>query len=382
MAGFQAKRFEYSDAVVAGERIEAIDFDPLTNVIYWTDTSLKTIQRALLPEQPTQSGYPQDLRIDASVPHGIAFDYVTKVLYWTDKQRGEISCAVADGRYRKTLVTERHSQPSGIAVQPQLGLMFWTDTNPQGPKIESAWMDGSHRKTLVSERLANPTGLALDTRMNNRLYWCDAKENLIESVNSDGSDRVIVASGRLLHPYNLDVFEGHMYWVSTQHGKVMKMDKFGRGVNQTVQAGLLLPKAVKTFNRLRYDVNVKNRCESLDCHPLCVHVPDGAKCLCPDGAEFLPGSNKSCDMTIEKPKPQLTSCPCRNGYCLVSSSSASGVTCVCDEGFSGDRCQHADGFHVTSSNVLAIVLPICVVILLFIVVVVLVVLWRRRGYLG
>lgn len=53
-------------------------------------------------------------------------------------------------------------------------------------------MNGEHREELVSTRLGRPTGLTIDDHMNDRVFWCDSKENLIESMNADGSDRVIV----------------------------------------------------------------------------------------------------------------------------------------------------------------------------------------------
>lgn len=57
-------------------------------------------------------------------------------------------------------------------------------------------MDGQHREVLVKEEdLGWPTGLALDFVNGNRVYWCDSKENIIESMKPDGTDRKIVISG-------------------------------------------------------------------------------------------------------------------------------------------------------------------------------------------
>ena len=377
----QAKSFDYSDAVVAGERIEAMDFDPLTSIIYWTDSSRRSVLRALAPQDEYTTGHPQDLNIDVTLPTGIAFDYVTKVMFWTDRARGEINCATDDGRYKRTIVSGSRFQPSAIVVQPKLGLVFWTDTYAYSPKIEVAWMNGYNRTVLVHERLANPTGLAIDTRMRNRLYWSDSKENIIESMNVDGSDRVIVASGRLLHPYSLDVFSGDLYWVSLMSGTVMRMDKFGRGVNQTVQAGLLMPKAVKAFHRLRYDVNIKNRCESLRCNPLCVHVPGGATCMCPNDSDFLPGSTRACDMSIEKAKPQLQTCKCVPGTCVQSPQPSGQLLCSCDKGYHGDQCQYgASTYHHESRRAMSVAIPICVLLVIVFIVVAIWYRWKRNGY--
>lgn len=72
--------------------------------------------------------------------------------------------------------------------------MFWSDWGRK-PKIETAWMDGQHREVLLDEDLGWPTGLALDYLNENRIYWCDSKENIIESMKADGTDRQIIISG-------------------------------------------------------------------------------------------------------------------------------------------------------------------------------------------
>ena len=56
-------------------------------------------------------------------------------------------------------------------------------------------MDGQHRQVLLDEDLGWPTGLALDYLNGDRIYWCDSKENIIESMKPDGSERKIVMSG-------------------------------------------------------------------------------------------------------------------------------------------------------------------------------------------
>ena len=74
-----AKDFAYSDVVIAERRVVAMDVDPQRRLVYWTDSSLKTIKRAMIPEDPTQLGHPQDLRIpDIKDPAGLAVDWVAK----------------------------------------------------------------------------------------------------------------------------------------------------------------------------------------------------------------------------------------------------------------------------------------------------------------
>lgn len=58
----------------------------------------------------------------------------------------------------------------------------------------------------------------------------------------------------IINPISVDVFESTVYWASQQTGKLMTMDKFGRGVNVTLQAGLLLPSSLKIFHPLRHNM--------------------------------------------------------------------------------------------------------------------------------
>ena len=75
----QAKDFEYTDVVLSGRRIQALDVDPGRKLLYWTDSSQKTIKRALIPNNPKEMGYPQDLKITGiRQPSGLAFDWVAK----------------------------------------------------------------------------------------------------------------------------------------------------------------------------------------------------------------------------------------------------------------------------------------------------------------
>lgn len=84
--------------------------------------------------------------------------------------------------------------PTSIAVDPQLGKMFWTDAG-ESPSIETAWLDGSKRRRLLGDRMRHPSGLTIDYGMDHTLYWVDAKMNTIESIRPDGTNRILVLKG-------------------------------------------------------------------------------------------------------------------------------------------------------------------------------------------
>jgi len=59
-------------------------------------------------------------------------------------------------------------------------------------------------------------------------------------------------------PVRLDVFESRMFWVSEQRGMLSTMDKFGRGVNRTLQTGLVRPHAIRLFHPNEHDIASTN----------------------------------------------------------------------------------------------------------------------------
>jgi len=181
----------------------------------------------------------------------LAYDWVGSNLYWTEVEgtNGRIYASTADGRYAKALIDSKLDEPTSIAVDPELGFMYWTDAGNK-PKIESAWMDGSNRKIIVSERIGRPTGITVDFYMDHSLYWCDAKLDKIESMSRSGERRyVIPMKVSVMKPLSVDVFESMLYWSqATSGGNVFKMDKFGRGFPVEVAGDQPNPASVRLFH--------------------------------------------------------------------------------------------------------------------------------------
>lgn len=104
--------------------------------------------------------------------------------------------------------------------------MYWTDWGSE-PKIERAGMDGSHRQTIVSYEIKWPNGLALDLVLK-KIYWADAKLNVISSCNLDGTGRRVVLFSQeyLRHPFSITTFEDWVYWTDWDQQTVYKANKF------------------------------------------------------------------------------------------------------------------------------------------------------------
>lgn len=70
---YTRKDRKYADVYRGAFRIEAIDFDPKRNVVYWSDSYEKAIKRSLIPQRGNEArvGFAQDLKFKGKVVSSI-----------------------------------------------------------------------------------------------------------------------------------------------------------------------------------------------------------------------------------------------------------------------------------------------------------------------
>ena len=59
----------------------------------------------------------------------------------------------------------------------------------------------------------------------NRVYWTDALEDIIESCYLDGSDRRVLVSTNINHPFGITIDQNNIYWSDWGHGSVFSVNK-------------------------------------------------------------------------------------------------------------------------------------------------------------
>lgn len=73
------------------KRIEALDYDPVNQILFWADSYDKTIKRSYMvnaQDGQAKIGYSQDLDMKGgSKPTAVAVDWLADNLYWTETDR-------------------------------------------------------------------------------------------------------------------------------------------------------------------------------------------------------------------------------------------------------------------------------------------------------
>uniref|UniRef100_A0A3B4E5T6 EGF-like domain-containing protein n=1 Tax=Pygocentrus nattereri TaxID=42514 RepID=A0A3B4E5T6_PYGNA len=279
-------------------------------------------------------------------PRDVAADWVTGNIYWTDhsrmhwfsyytahwtKLRYSINVGQLKGPNCTRLITDIAGEPYAIAINPVKGMMYWSVISDHS-HIEESAMDGSMRRVLLDKKLRRPTGLAIDY-FSQRLYWADAELSVIGSLRFDGSDPLVVISGKqgISQPYRIDIFEDLIYGTGLKH-EVFRVHKYGKHAAELLIMGTEKATNIMISHRFKQQ-EVANPCLKITCDFMCLLNPTGASCTCPEGKTLVNGSCIDPNISGELCRPA-----CENGGRCVANEKGD-WRCYCWPDFSGERCE-------------------------------------------
>lgn len=259
----------------------ALDFHWATQTIFISDVSSESSK---IVKFFINNGSFEILHTEVKNPDGIAVDWMGQNLYWADKESKRIEVSDLHGRYKKVLL-ENLGKPRAIVLHPIRGFLFYSDWGKH--EIVRVGMDGQHVKRIVTEEIEWPNGLTIDYQLQ-KLYWADARKDLIGVCNLDGSGRRSIIQKNLPHIFAITFFEGFLYWSDWEMFQVQKA-RASNGKSRSKFASFIhKPMDLHVFHPERQlsVPNDKNPCVRDKCArgALCLIKPGGVDrhCMCPE----------------------------------------------------------------------------------------------------
>lgn len=198
-------------SIISGlKRAVALDVHFSLGYVFWSDVTERNIKRFRIDVARTAT-----IITGIGVCDGLAVDWRASELYWTDTTYDTISVSDLDGYNQRTLISLSLDEPRAITLDLDSGLMIWTDWGIN-PKIERASLSGSQRHAVVTKNLFWPNGIELD-RGNKRIFWVDAGNDRVESVDYNGNNRELLYQLQYLHPFDVALIPPFLFftdWVA------------------------------------------------------------------------------------------------------------------------------------------------------------------------
>ncbi|XP_068084350.1 prolow-density lipoprotein receptor-related protein 1 [Anabrus simplex] len=192
----------------------SIDFHAADDYLYWADSdhgSITRIRRDGTGREVVVKHFESMDSIPIDWLTGLAVDWIAGNLYWTDPKFSVIEMSRLNGLNRYVVVAGDMERPAAIALDPEHGLLFWSDVGKQ-PRLERAHLDGSGRMVLVNHTIVHVNDIALDYDAQ-KLYWCESTTNTMERMNYDGTEREVVLEHPQDSPFAISIYNSKVYWI-------------------------------------------------------------------------------------------------------------------------------------------------------------------------
>ncbi|XP_055591150.1 low-density lipoprotein receptor-related protein 1 [Uranotaenia lowii] len=284
---------------------------------------------------------------------GLAYDWVGDNLFYTNAERGRITVlklgAVANLSAR--IILRDLISPQSIVLDSKKGFMYWASWAPLGGRIEWSWMDGQRKDVLVDghERpMIWPSGLVID-QLQKRLYWCDSRTGMIESVTLDGRDRTLIYDGSAKnhYPIAIGVYKQQIFFSDNVKGNIERFNISNPDSVDTVAVEKPQIFGIKISDNLtQYNSNHKKLCET-GCPGICINTPIKPECICEEAFVLSQDGSKCVPVTANSNSSAPTSCAngtnfqCRNGFQCIDQRLTCDGDRDCDDG--SDEEQSPDG---------------------------------------
>ncbi|XP_042588115.1 low-density lipoprotein receptor-related protein 2 isoform X5 [Cyprinus carpio] len=333
-AGFGLKTWPEHRALALPAVKEASDFDLLLKdrTISVADAGRGSVAQLKLSSSGcTPIGHVLQLKGDLVT--ALAVDWVTQNLYWSSVKNPQLYVTSPGGKYTSLVLPAELEGTISIALHPPTGRLCFTAVGRRAaqslPQVDCAHMDGSNR-TLLWSKAKMPASLSFSEK-GTTLYWADIGNEMISSINMDGSNYKEYSTGSAFIVSFARV-ENIYFWITLDNGtaKVWYTDGFQpKHMWFEVKANVIELKAYSRSSQKGTNVCSEN---NGGCSHLCLPYPGGRSCRC--AQDYLSVNKTKCISNLKCP---VGSKACRDGLKCIAAAKFCDQIPDCQDG-SDEEC--------------------------------------------
>ena len=227
---------------------------------------------------------------------GLAYDSLENILYWTSTSDSSIRKVDLTTKGRKMELVVQLNQddkPRGIDIDICSGRIFWTNWNRGRPSIQRAFTSGYEKQDIITENIHMPNGITVD-RMDQKLYWADARLDKIEMCSLDGTLCKIVVSSSIEHPFDIAVHAESLFYTDWVSHRVLRVDKLSGESKLILKDDILRPMDIIVVTAGQNDCPVQGcGVQNGGCEDICISSGVGTvQCRCRQGRTLLPDGHR------------------------------------------------------------------------------------------
>ena len=193
-----------------------IDVDSVTCKLFWSTGSRNPTERkGEINAVCLIDGSSVTIHSGLGYPVQIAVNWITRKIYWSDTTLLTIEYSDLDGANRQVLLSNVN-RVIAIALDPRVNVIYWV-SKEHDFTISKMKLDGTSQRVIVSSSLDSPNSLAIDFTFN-RLYWTDGSK--IQTSDLEGGDRSTVYTTQSRRPTGLSVYDNVLFWAEWQSKRI------------------------------------------------------------------------------------------------------------------------------------------------------------------
>lgn len=195
-----------SDVIITGGGLRSLDVDATTGRIYWCDVNTASIMQANIDGSNVEPLISTNIQF----PAAIRIDHANPGVVWGDASAEEIDRGGLDGSGPFTVIPTPFYR--GLTLDGAGGFVYWTTTITSTSGNIMRCTSGGANPVAVITGQGKPTGVAVDP-VGGKVYWTDGVLGVVRRANLNGSGvQTLFGPGFPARGIALDLIASKVYW--------------------------------------------------------------------------------------------------------------------------------------------------------------------------